>query len=141
MIDDEYRADPDWARARDNTDPLREFRDAFLIPPHGERDQAYFCGNSLGLQPRGVRQALLDELDDWARLGVEGHVHGRHPWLPYHAEVRDVLAHVVGAQPSEVVAMNSLTVNLHLMSAAHFLPIDMRWLPRSRSTDSIRQHH
>lgn len=119
---DDYAFDPDWARARDDADPLREFRAQFLIPPHGEREQAYFCGNSLGLQPRGVRQALLDELEDWARLGVEGHVHARHPWLPYHAEVRDALARVLGAQPSEVVAMNSLTVNLHLMMVSFYRP-------------------
>lgn len=118
----EYQATWDWARAQDAADPLRAFRDEFLIPPHGNSEQAYFCGNSLGLQPRGVRQALLDELDDWARLGVDGHVHGRHPWLPYHAEVRDALAHLVGAEPSEVVAMNSLTVNLHLMMVSFYRP-------------------
>ena len=111
----DYAFDGAWARAQDQADGLREFRDEFLIPPHDGGEQVYLCGNSLGLQPRATRQALVDELDDWARLGVEGHVHGRHPWLPYHAEVRDALAGVVGAEPSEVVAMNSLTANLHLM--------------------------
>ena len=118
----EFRADADWARTQDAADPLRAFRDEFLIPPHGDGTQIYLCGNSLGLQPRAVRQALLDELDDWARLGVEGHLHGRHPWLPYHAEVRDALAELAGAEPSEVVAMNSLTVNLHLMMASFYRP-------------------
>ncbi len=110
------------AEALDEQDPLRGFRQEFLIPPHGEGDQAYFCGNSLGLQPRGVRQALLDELDDWHQLGVEAHFRGRHPWMPYHEFVRDDLAQVVGAEPIEVVAMNSLTVNLHLLMASFYRP-------------------
>src|SRR5512146_1764987 len=96
----QFRADAEWARTQDDGDPLRGFRNEFLIPPHAAGEQTYLVGNSLGLQPRGVRQALLDELDDWARLGVEGHVHGRHPWLPYHSEVRDALAEVGGAEPS-----------------------------------------
>ncbi len=118
----DFRADAEWARAQDRADPLRGFRDEFLIPPHGDVGQVYLCGNSLGLQPRGVRQALLDELDDWARLAVEGHLHARHPWLPYHREVRDGLTAVVGAEPSEVVAMNSLTVNLHLLLVSFYRP-------------------
>ncbi len=110
------------AEALDADDPLRGFRDEFLIPPHGDGEQAYFCGNSLGLQPRGVRQALLDELDDWQQLGVEAHFRGRHPWMPYHGYVRDGLAAIVGAEPIEVVAMNSLTVNLHLLMASFYRP-------------------
>src|SRR5690348_17686739 len=73
----DYAFDINWARAQDHADPLRAFRNEFLIPPHAGGEQVYLCGNSLGLQPRATRQALLDELDDWARLGVEGHVHGR----------------------------------------------------------------
>jgi kynureninase len=122
----EFRADAGWARAQDDDDPLRSLRNEFLIPPHGDGEQVYFVGNSLGLQPRGVRQALLDELDDWARLGVEGHLHARHPWLPYHTEVRDRLAEVVGAEPIEVVAMNSLTVNLHLLLVSFYRPTTER---------------
>ena len=110
------------ARALDAADPLAGFRDEFHIPPHGGGDQRYFCGNSLGLQPRAVRGALLEALDDWARLGVEAHFHGRHPWMPYHEFVRDSLAECVGALPSEVVAMNSLSVNLHLMMASFYRP-------------------
>ena len=110
------------AAALDAADPLASFRTEFHIPQHEGRDQAYFCGNSLGLQPKATRQALIDELDDWARLGVEGHFRGRHPWMPYHAFVRDGLAHVAGAQPSEVVAMNSLTANLHLMMVSFYRP-------------------
>ncbi len=111
-----------WALARDAADPLASFRDEFLIPPHDHHQQAYFCGNSLGLQPRATRQALIDELDDWHQFGVEAHFRGRHPWMPYHAEVREHLAELVGAQTTEVVAMNSLTVNLHLMMVSFYQP-------------------
>ena len=119
------------ARARDAADPLRTFRDDFLIPPAIDATldpdtQLYFAGNSLGLQPRGVREALLTELDDWARLGVEAHFHGRHPWMPYHEEVRGHLAGIAGAMPSEVVAMNSLTANLHLMMVSFYRPTPER---------------
>ncbi len=126
-----FAASESDARARDAADPLRAFRAEFLIPPAtdptlGEDHQLYFTGNSLGLQPRGVREALLTELDDWARLGVEAHFHGRHPWMPYHAEVRDHLAEIAGAQPAEVVAMNSLTANLHLMMVGFYRPTPAR---------------
>jgi kynureninase len=114
------------AAALDAADPLARFRDAFHIPPHGTGDQHYFCGNSLGLQPRAVRQALLDELDDWAVHGVEGHFQGRFPWMPYHAFLREGLATLVGAEPSEVVAMNSLSVNLHLMMVSFYRPTVQR---------------
>ncbi|MGH8182552.1 MAG: kynureninase [Rhodanobacteraceae bacterium] len=124
--DTNFLADAAWARAQDTADPLHALRNEFLIPPCAGGEQAYLVGNSLGLQPRGVRQALLDELDDWARLGVEGHLHARHPWLPYHREVRDGLAEVVGAEPSEVVAMNSLTVNLHLLLVSFYRPTPER---------------
>ena len=110
------------ALALDAADSLRELRDQFLIPQHDGRDQLYFCGNSLGLQPRAVRAALLDELDDWSKLGVEAHFHGKHPWMPYHQFVRDSLAGTVGALPSEVVAMNSLSVNLHLLMVSFYRP-------------------
>lgn len=114
------------ALARDAADPLAPFRGEFLVPPHGKGEQVYLCGNSLGLQPRATRQALLDELDDWRDLAVEAHFRGRHPWMPYHAEVRDHLAELVGAQPGEVVAMNSLSVNLHLMMVSFYRPTAQR---------------
>ncbi|HEU0152427.1 MAG TPA: kynureninase [Arenimonas sp.] len=110
------------AQALDAADPLRGFRDRFHIPRHDGADQAYFCGNSLGLQPRAVREALVQELDDWAALGVEAHFRGKHPWMPYHAEVREGLATLVGALPSEVVAMNSLTANLHFLMVSFYRP-------------------
>ena len=107
----------------DAGDPLAALRDEFLIPRNADgSEQVYFCGNSLGLQPRAVRAALIDELDDWHNLGVEAHFHGKHPWMPYHQFVREDLAAVVGALPHEVVAMNSLTVNLHLMMVSFYRP-------------------
>ena len=118
--------DPAHAAALDAADPLRSFRERFHIPRHGDGEQLYFCGNSLGLQPRAVRPAVLEELDAWAGLGVEGHFLGRHPWMPYHAFVRDTLAACVGAQPSEVVAMNTLSVNLHLMMVSFYRPTAQR---------------
>lgn len=111
------------ANALDAADALAPLREEFLIP-HGAdgSEQAYFCGNSLGLEPLGVRQAIGEELDDWAAMAVDAHFHGRHPWMTYHEFVRDGLAEVVGARPGEVVAMNSLTANLHLMMASFYRP-------------------
>jgi len=126
-----FEANLDWARAQDAADPLRNFRDEFLIPPHqgndGQpQDSVYFCGNSLGLQPRAVREAINAELDYWGELGVEGHFKGRLPWMDYHEFVRDDLAAVVGALPTEVVAMNTLGVNLHLMMVSFYRPTQER---------------
>ncbi len=110
------------AQALDAADPLRHFRDEFLIPRHRGREQAYFCGNSLGLQPRGARAHVEEVLDKWATEAVEGHFTGQAQWMPYHELVREPLAQVVGALPSEVVAMNSLTANLHLMMVSFYQP-------------------
>ena len=111
-----------YALARDAADPLRALRDEFLIPRHGDGEQAYFCGNSLGLQPRGARAMVEEVLEKWATQAVEGHFLDPAPWLPYHEFVRDPLAAVVGAEPLEVVAMNSLTTNLHLMLVSFYRP-------------------
>lgn len=112
----------DWARAQDAGDPLRDFRAQFHIPRHDGAEMAYFCGNSLGLQPKGARAYVDEVMDKWARDAVEGHFLEPAPWMPYHELVRDGIAQVVGAQPSEVVAMNSLTANLHLMMVSFFRP-------------------
>lgn len=125
MSTDLHDPSGELARRLDREDPLAGFRERFLIPPApggGERPSIYLCGNSLGLQPRATRAALLEELDDWARLGVEGHFHARHPWFPAHEPVRAPLADLVGAEPHEVVAMNSLTVNLHLLMLSFYRP-------------------
>ncbi|MFA7320647.1 MAG: kynureninase [Dokdonella sp.] len=112
----------EWALAADAADPLGGFRSEFCIPRENGREIAYFCGNSLGLQPRATRQAVIDELDYWAELAVEGHFRGRLPWMDYHEFVRDDLAMMVGAKPIEVVAMNSLSVNLHLLMVSFYRP-------------------
>ena len=110
------------ALALDAADPLRPFRNEFLVPRHRERDQVYFVGNSLGLQPRGARAQVLEVLNKWAGEAVEGHFSGPTAWMNYHGLVREPLARLVGAQPGEVVAMNTLTVNLHLMMASFYRP-------------------
>jgi kynureninase len=111
-----------YARAQDANDPLPTLRGEFHIPLHDGREQAYFCGNSLGLQPKGARAMVEEVLDKWARDAVEGHFREPAPWMPYHELVREPLARLVGAQPSEVVAMNSLTTNLHLMMVSFYRP-------------------
>lgn len=110
------------ASALDAADPLRGFRDEFHLPLHDGTPQAYFVGNSLGLQPKGARTHIEEVLDKWAREAVEGHFTGSAQWMSYHELVRDPLARVVGAQPPEVVAMNSLTANLHFMLVSFYRP-------------------
>lgn len=110
------------AIALDAADPLRALRNEFLIPKHKHNEQLYFCGNSLGLQPRGARRYVQEVLDKWANEAVEGHFTEPAQWMTYHELVRDGLADVVGAQPAEVVAMNSLTANLHLMMVSFYRP-------------------
>jgi len=121
--DPPYLPGESFARDRDRSDPLARFRERFEIPRGDDgRDLIYFCGNSLGLLPKSARTLVERELDDWARLGVEGHFRARTPWYPYHETLRDPLARIVGARPEEVVAMNGLTVNLHLMMATFYRP-------------------
>ncbi|MEP6940033.1 MAG: kynureninase [Rudaea sp.] len=114
------------ARGRDDADPLAPFRAEFALPRHAAHEQVYFCGNSLGLMPQATRAALNAELDYWGSLAVEGHFRGKLPWMDYHEFVRDHLAEVVGALPAEVVAMNSLSVNLHLMMVSFYRPTAQR---------------
>lgn len=125
-----YQADEAYAASLDDRDALAAFRAEFNLPPspaHRDgRASLYLCGNSLGLQPKAAREAVLEELDDWARLGVEAHHHGKFPWLNYHELMRETGARLVGAEPGEVVLMNSLTVNLHLMMASFYRPTDAR---------------
>jgi kynureninase len=116
----------DYANAQDAADPLRAYRDEFLIPHHGGGEQAYFCGNSLGLQPKRARVHVEEVLHKWATEAVEGHFTGQAQWMPYHELVRDPLAQLVGARPAEVVAMNSLTANLHLMMVSFYRPTSER---------------
>jgi len=112
-----------WA---DANDPLAALRSRFEVPKDASgRAMAYLVGNSLGLMPKAARTRVLEELDDWARLGAEGHTQGRRPWIDYHQNFREGLALLTGGLPSEVVAMNTLTVNLHLLL--------MSFLPASRT--------
>lgn len=115
------------ARERDARDPLPTLRAEFAIPriatgPNAGREAVYLCGNSLGLMPLATRDAVMQELDDWARLGVEGHFHARHPWYPAHEFCREAAARLVGARSHEVVVMNGLTANLHLMMVSFYRP-------------------
>lgn len=123
----DYSPQKAFALAADVADPLREFRNRFCFPnpPTGE-EAVYFTGNSLGLQPKTTRAYIDQELDDWSKLAVEGHLHAKHPWLPYHEFLTEQMARVVGAKPIETVVMNSLTVNLHLMMVSFFRPRDKR---------------
>ena len=119
-----YAPGIDFALTQDRHDTLAHFRDEFGFPdasPGCER-VIYLCGNSLGLQPRNAAVLVQEELEDWRRLAVEGHWKARRPWLPYHENLSTHLASLVGARPGEVVAMNSLTVNLHLMMVSFFTP-------------------
>ncbi len=124
----EFTNDESYAMALDKLDPLASFRDQFHLPPSSDGTPAiYLAGNSLGLQPIGVRDEITQELDDWARLGVDAHFDGHNPWYGYHEIFRGSGARLVGAQPGEVVMMNSLTVNLHLMMVTFYQPTKSRY--------------
>jgi len=118
-----YKNTADFASSLDEKDELRKFRNEFHIPlqKNGE-EHIYMCGNSLGLQPKRTKEYLNQELEDWATFGVEGHFHAKNPWMPYHEFLTESYAKIVGAKPTEVVAMNTLTVNLHLMMVSFYKP-------------------
>jgi kynureninase len=116
-----------FAKKLDKADPLKSFRKKFHLPKIGGKKTFYFTGNSLGLQPKSTKSFLNQELADWAALGVEGHFHAKHPWLYYHKYSKKTLASLVGAKPLEVVAMNQLTVNLHLMMTSFYRPTSSRY--------------
>lgn len=127
----DFRPDEGFARSLDAADPLAGFREEFAIPTLAPltggaagAPSIYLTGNSLGAMPKAVPSLLLQETEDWARLGVEGHLEGRDPWLPYHEQFRGPLARLLGAKEREVVAMNSLTVNLHLLMVSFYRPSD-----------------
>jgi kynureninase len=123
-----FQADEAFARRMDETDPLRAFRDEFHLPPHTDGlPQTYFAGNSLGLEPKSARRIVDEELDAWARLAVEGHFKPERPWYTYHEFLRESGARLVGARPGEVVMMNTLTVNLHLLLISFFRPTKERY--------------
>lgn len=117
----------EYAKQQDKEDKLADFRQQFYIPEHENKPCIYFCGNSLGLQPKTAKAAILAELEDWANLGVEGHFKGKNAWLTYHKLLTPTAAKLVGAKPQEVVIMNNLTVNLHLMMVSFYVPTKQRY--------------
>jgi len=115
-----------FAQQLDSNDPLRSFRDLFIIPSRDSKEQIYFLGNSLGLQPKKTEAAIKEVLNQWAMYGVEGFFQGDKPWLHAHDQLTKTLSAIVGALPAEVVVMNQLTVNLHLMLVSFYKPQSKR---------------
>ncbi len=122
-----FEANIAFAQRMDRNDPLKAFRKQFHIPKIRGKEVIYFTGNSLGLQPVSTKKIIEQELRDWAQLGVEGHLHAAKPWLYYHKFSKATLAKLVGAKAIEVVAMNQLTVNLHLMMTTFYRPTSSRF--------------
>lgn len=110
------------ARRLDEQDPLKGFRDKFYIPIMHGKESVYFTGNSLGLQPKSTQEYVMNELEDWANFGVEGHFHARNPWVSYHELFPPLLTDMTGGHEEELVVMNQLTVNLHLLMASFYRP-------------------
>lgn len=124
----DYKNSLEFARQCDREDPLAAFREQFHLPLDAAGNpQIYLCGNSLGLQPKQTKQFIDQELQDWAQLGVEGHTEARNPWLPYHEFLTPRMAAIVGAKEEEVVIMNGLTANLHLMMVSFYRPTKERY--------------
>jgi kynureninase len=123
-----YQNSLDFAKQLDGRDPLKEVRNKFHIPKDNNgKDWLYFTGNSLGLQPKVTADYIQQELKDWANLGVEGHFEAKNPWLHYHEYLTDNMAKIVGAKPKEVVVMNTLTTNLHLLMVSFYSPTKTKY--------------
>src|SRR5688572_19829682 len=116
-----------FAQQLDASDPLKDFRDKFIIPEANSKQQIYFLGNSLGLQPKSARNYIEQILGDWSSLGVESFFHAKEPWMDYHDKLIHPLAKIVGALPHEVVVMNQLTINIHLMLVSFYSPDAKRY--------------
>ncbi|MDQ3750330.1 MAG: kynureninase [Acidobacteriota bacterium] len=124
----EFEPSASFASKIDAQDLLKNFREKFYIPKQANgEDVIYLTGNSLGLQPKTTRNYIEQELKDWETLGVEGHLHAKNPWLPYHEFLTEQMANIVGAKPIETVVMNSLTVNLHLLMVSFYRPTKERY--------------
>ncbi len=117
----------DFAQQLDYEDPLKGFREKFYIPIFNGKESIYFTGNSLGLQPKIAQEYILNDLEDWANFGVEGHFHGRKPWIKYHEMFPSKLAPILGAQDDEITVMNQLTINLHLLLISFYRPTKQRY--------------
>jgi len=123
-----YKSGINFAKEQDQKDPLAHYRDKFHIPKTEKGENwLYFTGNSLGLQPKQTKYHIQQELDDWANLGVEGHFEAKNPWMPYHEFLTESMAQIVGAKPIEVVIMNTLTTNLHLLMVSFYNPSKTRF--------------
>jgi kynureninase len=122
----DYTYSAEWAAEQDRQDPLGSFRDRFIFPKVDGKEAIYFCGNSLGLQPKSTREYLNRELKKWAEFAVDGHFYAEEPWYTYHKHLTKPLANLVGAQENEVVAMNNLSTNLHLMFVSFYRPTATR---------------
>ncbi len=124
----EYQNSLDFAKQLDKEDSLANFRQKFHIPKDDNGNEwLYFTGNSLGLQPKITQQYIQQELDDWAKYGVEGHFMAKNPWMPYHEFLTEPMARIVGAKPIEVVVMNTLTTNLHLLMTSFYQPTKTKY--------------
>lgn len=118
----------EYAKEQDNLDKISYLRDHFHIPKDKNgKDWLYFTGNSLGLQPKSTQKYIQQELDDWANYGVEGHFEAKNPWLNYHEFLTENMAKIVGAKPTEVVVMNTLTTNLHLLMVSFYRPTKTKY--------------
>ena len=123
-----YKQGLDYAKQEDQNDPLSQYRTQFHIPKDKQgNDWLYFTGNSLGLQPKATKDYINQELEDWANLGVEGHFEAKNPWMPYHEFLTESMAKIVGAKPIEVVIMNTLTTNLHLLMVSFYQPTKTKY--------------
>jgi kynureninase len=117
-----YKNELSFAQEADKNDPLRSFRSEYLFPQFQGKDKIYFTGNSLGLQPKKAADALKQELDDWAKYGVDGHFEAKHPWFSYHEDFKQYLSLVVGAKEAEVTPLGGLTSNLHFLMVSFYHP-------------------
>lgn len=122
----QYRTDEAFAREMDAADPLSSYRQKFHFPKKNGVDCLYLCGNSLGLEPVGVKPAMTQALDDWAALGIEGYWSASIPWVSYNEHLMKSAEHIIGAKPGEVVVMNTLTINLNLMMVSFYRPTEKR---------------
>lgn len=123
-----YKLGLNYAKEQDTADSLANYRDKFYIPKdENGNDWLYFTGNSLGLQPKSTQDYIQQELDDWANFGVEGHFEAKNPWMPYHEFLTESMAKIVGAKPIEVVIMNTLTTNLHLLMVSFYQPTKTKY--------------
>lgn len=123
-----YKSGLQYAKEQDQNDALASYRNQFHIPKDKDGNPwLYFTGNSLGLQPKSTQKYIQQELDDWANLGVEGHFEAKNPWMPYHEFLTESMAKIVGAKPIEVVTMNTLTTNLHLLMISFYQPTKTKY--------------